>query len=230
MTHRDLAPIGVELLDDPGADPALVRESLRNIARSNRWFGGVAAARFGVERLLASRPGRCFTLLDVGTGAGDIPAALARRYARRGVELRTLGIERHPAAARLARARGLPVVLSDARTLPFASNAVDVVLLSQIAHHLGPGDIGALAREATRVARIGVVLADLERSPVAALGFRVASRALGFDPATRSDGITSLRRGFRGPELTLLLARAGITARVDRRPGWRLVATWTVGS
>nr|MBA3317368.1 hypothetical protein [Gemmatimonadales bacterium] len=35
-----VTPLGAELLDDPAADPETVIESLRNIARSNRWFGG----------------------------------------------------------------------------------------------------------------------------------------------------------------------------------------------
>ena len=32
----ELSQVGIELLDDPGADPAIVTTSLRNIARSNR--------------------------------------------------------------------------------------------------------------------------------------------------------------------------------------------------
>ena len=47
-----------ELLDDPGADPATVAASLRNIARANRWFGGAAAVRYGLGRVLARRAPR----------------------------------------------------------------------------------------------------------------------------------------------------------------------------
>ena len=47
-----------------------------------------------------------------------------------------------------------------------------------------------------------------------------------FDPVTVADGMTSLRRGFTRPELENLLAKAGVAGRVDRRPGFRLVATW----
>ena len=41
--HLGISPIGIELLDDPDADPAAVTLSLRNVARANRWFGGAAA-------------------------------------------------------------------------------------------------------------------------------------------------------------------------------------------
>ena len=51
-----ISPVGVELLDDPAADPAIVGESLRNIARANRWFGGASAVRFGLRRTLEAAP------------------------------------------------------------------------------------------------------------------------------------------------------------------------------
>jgi hypothetical protein len=49
---------------------------------------------------------------------------------------------------------------------------------------------------------------------------------MGLHPATEADGVISLRRGFTGDELGDLLQRAGIEARVCRRPGFRLVAWW----
>ena len=66
LLQPDLAsPIGVELLDDRQADPALVRESLRHLARSNRWFGGVLAVKAGISRLLGSRRPVERKLLDI---------------------------------------------------------------------------------------------------------------------------------------------------------------------
>ncbi|HYC31596.1 MAG TPA: hypothetical protein VEB59_04860, partial [Gemmatimonadales bacterium] len=63
--------VGTELLDDPGADPAAVAESLRNISRSNRWFGGAGAVRHGLSEVLHGvSHGTGLTLLDLGTGAG----------------------------------------------------------------------------------------------------------------------------------------------------------------
>jgi hypothetical protein len=79
------------------------------------------------------------------------------------------------------------------------------------------------------VARYAVIVADLRRSGVAALGFWLAGSALRFDPDTMRDGITSLRRGFTSGTLAALLARAGIRAPVRRRPGSRLVAVWRPG-
>jgi SAM-dependent methyltransferase len=228
MTAPLHSPIGRELLDDPAADPALVRESLHHLARSNAWFGGLAAARAGVRRLLATHPDRVVTLLDVGTGPGDIPLGLGRWLSGRGTTLRSFGIDRHPAAAALAQAGGVPTVVADGFRLPFADARFDLVMVSQLAHHFSRDGVVALLREATRVARVGVVLADLRRSQLAQLGFRIGSRLLGFDPVTRADGVTSLARGFVRRELVRLLISAGFNPTVTTHLGARIVATWSV--
>lgn len=227
MTTLEPSPIGTELLDDPASDPLAAAASLRNIARANRWFGGSAAAWHGVRRLLAHVPRRqAIRLLDIGTGSGDIPSALARAAARRGYRLEAVGLERSAVAARLASSAGLPTMLACAGTLPVRPCSVDLVLVSQVAHHLAPDAVVELFREASRAARIGVVVADLLRSAVAVAAFRAGSAVLRFDPVTRADGITSVLRGYSVETLRGLVARAGHAGTVERRPGFRVVATW----
>lgn len=222
-----LSPVGIELLDDPAADPATVTESLRNIARANRWFGGTAAVRHGLARSLAGVPaGASLTLADLGTGLGDLPQAAARWARRRGIRLVTVGLERSPVAARLSLAAGVPCVVGCAGAPPFREKSVDIVLVSQVAHHLADESAVRLFRACDRLARRAVIVADLRRGRLGPLVFRVGARALRFDPVTVADGLTSLRRGFTVARLGALLAAAGIHGRVERRPGYRLVATW----
>lgn len=224
------APLGDELLDHPDADPTTVEESLHHIARSNRWFGGWWAVRRGLARLLAGVPaGTGLTLLDVGTGAADLPRAAVDWARRRGISLVPLGVERHRTAAELARASGVATMLATAGSLPVRSRGVDLVIASQLVHHLAPDAIVEFLREADSLARVGVVIADLRRSPLAMAGFWVGARLFRFDQATRADGITSVRRGFLPGELNTLLAAAGVRARIERSAGFRLVATWRTG-
>ena len=221
------SPVGVELLDDPAADPAAVAVSLRNIARSNRWFGGAAAVRHGLRRAVAGVPaGATLTLADLGTGLGDLPRAAARWAARRGVRLVTVGLERSRVAARLARDGGVPCAVGCAGTPPFGDTSVDLVLLSQVVHHLAPDSAVRLFRACDRLARRAVIVADLRRGGLGPLAFRFGARALGFDPITVADGVTSLRRGYTAGELRALLAAAGVGGTVERSPGYRLVAVW----
>lgn len=224
-----ISPIGSEALDRPGAPGTVVEATLKDIARVNAWLGGRAAAAFGLDALLDGvLPAHQLTLLDVGAGSGDIGRYLIRRAARRGVTLTPLVMERHPVAARLCRRAGLPAAVSDGASLPLSDRSVDLVLASQILHHLTRESGAALLRELNRVARVGVIVADLRRHPIAAMGFWLAARAMRLHPVTRRDGVTSVHRGFTRGELRDLLRAAGVSGSVQRRPGYRLVAVWRV--
>lgn len=219
--------ISTELLDDPAADPGTVRRSLRHIARSNRWFGGASALRWALARLTRGiPPGTALTLLDVGTGAGDLPRAAQRWAARRGLRIVPLGVDVNRAAAALARDSGVRTAVASAAALPVAPQGVDLVLVSQVAHHFTPDAVVSLMRCADRIARVGVIVLDLRRSPVAAVAFRIGAALLRFDAVTTHDGLVSIRRGYTARELAALVRRAGARATVSRRPGWRLCAIW----
>lgn len=230
MAGLSITPLGAELLDDPLSDPATVAESLRNIARANRWFGGAAAVRFGLDQALSEvSPGAALSLLDLGTGLGDLPRVAVRWGARRGVRITPVGLELNRSAAALARSTGLATAVACAGMPPIRDKSVDVVLLSQVAHHLTSDSVVHLFRACDRLARRAVIVADLRRHPLAVPSFRFGARLLGFDRVTLADGVTSIRRGFSRPQLLELMAQAGVRGRVDHRPGFRLVATWQPG-
>lgn len=217
--------IGVEVLDDPGADPTLVRAELSDLVLLNRWFGGTRAVVGALLPRLPPRGGRC-TLLDVGTGTGDIPRAVARAAHRHGVTVTAIGLDRSPLAARIAATTGLPTVVSDGGSLPLASRSVDFVIASQVLHHLEPDVAVRWIRELDRVARRAVVIADLRRTRVAMAAVWLVSFPLGLHPVTRRDAVLSLRRGYTGAELDAILRSAGVSPVIWRSPIARLVAVW----
>jgi SAM-dependent methyltransferase len=167
-------------------------------------------------------------VLDVGSGGGDIARFLAQRARRHGCTISPILLDRLPAAVAMSDASGLPGVVADVWQLPLGPGSVDIVLASQLLHHFSPAAQGDLLRKLNGIARLGVVVADLRRARLAALGIWLASFALGFHPVTRKDGVTSVRRGFTPRELSRLLLSAGIRATVARRPGYRVVAVWKV--
>ena len=78
---------GTETLDDPGTDTALALRSLRDVSLANRLFGGRRAVLQEVGRVLREQRLRGeapppLRLLDIGTGAGDIPRAAQQLYRR----------------------------------------------------------------------------------------------------------------------------------------------------
>ena len=229
ISPRRWARASIELLDDPSADDATVLACLGDVARINRLFGGARAALGRLDDLFRmGRAGATLTLLDVGTGVGDIPAAAARLARRRGLDLRLLGVERHGAAAREAQRRnGVATCVANGCRLPLPDRSVDYVLCSQLLHHFGADDAIRLLRELDRVARRGVVIADLRRSALAAAGIFLVSYPLLFHPTTRRDAVISVFRGFSVAELGGLCRAAGVRPAVRRHAGFRVTAAWS---
>lgn len=208
---------GREILDDPDVASDARARSIGDVMASNRLFGGLRAA---LAELRAAAP--FSSLLDVGTGLADIPGALAPW------NVQTIGLDEAHSLLTDARSRLSHAVCGRAGALPFRSRSVDVVLCSQLLHHFADDDLSPLLQELDRVARKRVIIADLRRSWLAAGGFWVASRALGFHPITQHDGVLSVLRGFTAGELRASIFESiGVRPIVRQRLGFRLTASWT---
>jgi SAM-dependent methyltransferase len=227
---------GVEILDDPSVDPAIRERSIGDVTRSNSWLGGLRAARLALREALATFASlgvagantHPTTLLDVGTGLGDIPAAAASDAHARNRDVVTIGVDEALSLLVAARGRLTHVVCANALALPFRDHSVDVVSCSQVLHHFEDVDAVRLLEEMDRVAKHAVVISDLRRSWFAVIGFWFVSWPLRFHRVTRHDGIVSVLRGFTESDLHRLVARAtGNNPLVRRRLGYRLTALWT---
>jgi SAM-dependent methyltransferase len=108
------------------------------------------------EALADLRLGEAEGVLDVGCGTGELTAVL-----REECPGRVVGVDRDPAL--LAHARE-PVVRGDARSLPFADDAVDVVVCQALLVNLP--DPAAVVREFARVARSRVAAIEPDNAAV----------------------------------------------------------------
>jgi 2-polyprenyl-3-methyl-5-hydroxy-6-metoxy-1,4-benzoquinol methylase len=218
---------GIEILDDPDVDPAVMQRAMRDVERANIVFGGRRAAIAELTPALSNTRGSAL-LLDVGTGRGDIPAEAKRVAQSNGLTLRTIGLDMS-APLVSSQCHGTDwIIRGNALSLPLRDSSVDIVLASQILHHFPEDDAIAFVRELNRVARSRVVISDLRRSLIAAAGFWLASFPLRFHPVTRHDGVVSVMRGFIPSELASIVERAtGQRPIVTRRLGFRLTTSWT---
>ena len=217
---------GFEYLDAPGVDPRLVRRSLADVALANALFGGTRAVLLELGAVLPELNANA-TLLDVGSGVGDI-AARAREMARQQrVDLSLITIDMAETLAVASRARTGNAVRGNATALPFADRSVDVVMCSQTLHHFDDASATRVLKELDRVARVRVIVSDLRRSWLAAAGLWLASFPLGFHPVSRHDGVVSIMRGYTRDELgRLVKSSTGRAPNVKRHMGWRVTATW----
>jgi SAM-dependent methyltransferase len=190
-----------EILDSDDCPPAVAAESLRDLGRINRWFGGVSTSQSLIERV-ARQTGRShFSWLEVASGFGEVPQVVAHKLERRGVTVEITLLDR----ARSHLIGGTRSVVGDALALPFADNAFDLVGCNLFAHHLSPDDLRRFVKDALRVSRCVVFINDLIRHPVH-LALVYAGFVLMRNRVSRVDGVASVRRAYVPEEMRETLA------------------------
>lgn len=161
----------------------------------NRWFGGTRVMRKLMERVIDRTPRRELRWLDVAGASGDIATALERRFARDGVKLKPLVLDR--ALEHLPD--GLAAVQGDALRLPFHDDSFDVVSTSLLIHDFEPPEVRSFLAEALRVTRTAVLINELRRSWTH-LGLVYAGMPL-FSKITRHDAPASVKKSYTIAEL-----------------------------
>lgn len=140
---------------------------------------------------------RAHTMLEVGCGTGHFSRWLVQRG------FHVIGLDSSPAmVAEAAWRDGLGYVLGDARALPFADGAFDVVALITTLEFVS--DPRRALREAVRVARLGLLLGVLNRLSVSAIRRKMGGKppwdvARFFSPGE----LTRLVRDEAGARLSL---------------------------
>lgn len=217
-----------EWLDRPHNDPAELAANLRDLRRMNRLLGWTAGVLRELEGIVAAAGLRRLTVLDVATGSADVPLAILRWAARRGLEARVLASDVNGQVLAEARAltAGVPAIdllQHEGTRVPLAGGSVDVAICCLALHHFDPEAAAALLRELGRVARHGVIVSDVERSRPAYWAAVAVTRILG-SRLTRHDGPVSVRRAYTLREAEALARAAGLDGlRPRRRFPFRLV-------
>jgi len=195
-----------ELMDADGLAEDEVSDAYRVLCRVNQQLGNRHTMERELRRHLDEEPrgGEALTILDVGSGSGDIVGALEKWLESRRVRVSALALDRDAIAAKLARGRGVRAVRGDALRLPMADRSVDVVTAVKFAHHFEGDALHRLLAEMARVARRRVVVLDIRRHWVAYWGFVAWSRLFTRNRLVRFDGPLSVLRGFTASELAEL--------------------------
>lgn len=207
---------------DLGVPDDEARRSLADLRFVNRWMSNRGSLRRAVRPHLP--PGG--RLLDVGCGSGDVPADIVRRLPR---PILAVGLDVKALHLRDLAPPVAPVV-ADVRRLPFPERSFDVVTASLFLHHFDAPELPALLGGLARIARRALVVNDLHRALVPWLFGRVAFPLLFRSRVSVADGLVSIRRGFRAPELGAAFAEAGLDrVSIRRRFPYRLLAVALLG-
>jgi len=91
-----------EMMDLPGQPRELLEDDLRNLRIINRRLGNYRNVVRGLTRLVGSQKFDRFSLLDVGTGSGDVPARITEWAQQRGIKTSIVALEPEQVTARVA--------------------------------------------------------------------------------------------------------------------------------
>lgn len=208
-----------EQMDAADCDPEMLDRTYSRFRIVNALVAGWRTTYTRHLRPMLSRD-RPTTVLDIGSGGGDLSRGLFRWARHDGFDLRVTGIDPDPRAHAWAmRRRPVPGVSfrrATSRELVDEGRRFDLVISNHLLHHLADEQLSSLLADSQQLARVRVVHSDIRRSRWGYLLFAAGTAAL--HPVfrrsfIREDGLTSIRRSYTAPEL-----------RAHLPPGWRVTA------
>ena len=204
-----------EMMDLPDQPRELLEDDLRNLRIINLRLGNYRNVVRGLTRLVGTQKIDRFSLLDVGTGSGDIPVRITDWAQQRSIKTSIVALE--PEQVTVAQAAlqtrdfsEVTVVRGDGMAPPFHPASFDFVLASQLLHHFSEEQIIRLLRIWSPLARRAIIVSDLVRHPLAYYGIRLLTKLFTRNAMTRTDAPLSVARAFTLAEWRALLREADV--------------------
>jgi SAM-dependent methyltransferase len=211
-----------EYFDLPDRTEAEIAASFRDLNRVNSLFRFTHPFESVLPQWLGKKNCERMDILDVGAGTGLLGKRLTEWAGRQGWQWHFTNLDTNPVALKI----GGPSdgVVGSALQLPFVDASFDLVVASQMSHHLTDEEVVTHWREAWRVTRDAIFICDLHRNAGLYALLWLTLRLMRANPTVLEDGLISVRRGFRLGEWRELAIQAGIPAtHVWRYHGTRIV-------
>jgi 2-polyprenyl-3-methyl-5-hydroxy-6-metoxy-1,4-benzoquinol methylase len=212
-SQRSTAP---EFMDEASVTGPELESALKELEYVNRYLGGIRVTLRALERCLRQDTPSALTILDLGTGAADIPRAIAQWARARQLNVRIVAVDFNASVCDWARQRthAFPEVdlqEADVFALPFAPESFDYVHCALFLHHFPQQEASAILHLMYTLCRKGIIVNDLHRHPVAFHAITWITRCLSRSPMVKHDAPVSVLRGFQRPELIALGRLSGVS-------------------
>ena len=209
LRERDLT--STELMDDPDCDKELLFNTYKQFVPINKL---VSSWHRIYKKLMLphmkKNPDRCYTVLDVGCGGGDILSQLASFAKKDGLKLELHGIDPDINAEMFRKTQNFAENIRFSTCylidLLVSHDKYDFVINNNVLHHLTSEQMQGMISEAKEVCTIKVIFNDIERNDLTYLLFCMF--ILPFrNSFARNDGALSIKRSYTRSEIAALLPK-----------------------
>lgn len=198
-------------MDRPQPVSPELEEDLLNLVALNRHFGSHRILR----RFLAAwfESDRTYRVLDLATGAGDLPRIMVDWARSRRISLQVDAVDANPATLEIATKHSaaypeIRFIRGDALTYD-NRGTYDLVCCSLALHHFSEENATLLLKRCRQLSHRFVLVTDLERGEMTTAGVWFLTQFIFTAPMTRHDGRVSAQRAFSFAEMRLLAETAG---------------------
>lgn len=225
---REFDPGQPELMDIPQGDSRELRTDLANLVSLNQYFGSHRLLLRFAKRWF--KPGGSYRVLDLATGAADLPRELVRWARRNQVSLNVDVVDAQSATLFIAKESSFAypeIRFFEADIRRFEPGATyDLVLCSLALHHFSEEDAIRVLVRCRMLSHRWSLVSDLERSLFARLGIWVLTATAYREPMTRHDARVSAKRAFSKAEFSAMAIAAGWTQFEHERFLFARQAVW----
>lgn len=198
-----------EFFDLPGQTASDTIAAFRDLDRLNRAFSFSHPFVMVLPGWLGATRCERLDILDLGAGTGLLGRRLTEWAQKRGWHWRITNLDVNRTALQLDHAPR--AVVGSALALPFADDSFDLVIASQMTHHLSDEEVARHLREAWRVTRDALCICDLHRNAGLYAMLWLSTRLMRISRRVRGDALVSAKRGFHLREWRQLAKQANLT-------------------
>lgn len=211
---------GPELMDNLGADSENLHKTLDDFQIINKLFSRsqFVLSKYIFKDILRENRDK-ITLLDIGSGGGDIDRWFVKRARSKEISATVLGIDHDQrsidyAVKRCSTFPEISFIKMDAFDLEKNVIKHDYIIANHFLHHLDNGKIPQFIYNVNNMAKRGFLINDLLRSKMSYILFYLLFPFFSRSSFTWKDGLMSILKGFTCEEMNGLVRGAGLTADV----------------
>lgn len=220
-----------ELMDQPDCDKHLLFNTYQQFTTINKLLSGWQRIYKKFILPVLSDPSKKYSVLDIGCGGGDILELIDRLAKKDGFQISFTGIDPDARAIQFLSNQELPKNISFKQStssdMAARGQTFDIVISNHLVHHLTNSELATICSDAEKLATKRIIFNDIERSDLGYVSFKLGASLIFHNSFIVPDGLTSIKRSFRKPELQDALP---LDWEVHRQFPFRLLATFDAES